>query len=299
MKNFISINELFAKLKGRKLNTFPDRFSFSSILIIWLLIVVLFGVFYLMLESSSSFLLYPSNGERVKSFVDRIYFSFITATTTGFGDITPVGIFKIIAIIEVIFGLLLLAVVTSKLVSIKQDIILSEIYDISFNERINRLRSSLLVFRQNINRLINKVEENTLRKREINDIYVSVSSFEDVLNEVLSLTLISGNKHFKKVLDPLNAELLLNSILVSFERLNEIITLLNQSRPDWRRELTLNLVNKCIEINESLFEKLRGSKVLPEKTISDLSSQKSKVIDSIKSGLEPQQVIVENGSSKS
>ncbi len=86
----------------------------------------------------------------INNLPDSIYFSFVTATTTGFGDFLPQGWFKLIVIAEVICGLLLLALVTSKLVSIKQDILLKEIYDMSFYERINRLRSGLLLFRQNL-----------------------------------------------------------------------------------------------------------------------------------------------------
>jgi len=69
------------------------------------------------------------------------------------------GFFKLISIFEVVFGLLLLAFVTSKLVSIKQDVILNEIYDISFNERLSMVRSSLLLFRQSLSRMMEKIEE--------------------------------------------------------------------------------------------------------------------------------------------
>lgn len=223
--------------------------------------------------------------ETAKGILDYIYFSFITATSTGYGDILPFGYFKIVTVFEVIFGLLLLAFVTSKLVSIKQDIILNEIYEISFNEKINRLRSSLLIFRQNLGRIIEKIEDNSIRKREINDIYIYASSLEDTLNEISALIGTSGKNYFKKVLDPLNTELLFNSIINSFEKLNELINTLNHSKLDWRREIALNLINKCISLNEVLFTRLSSSKNIADKSIADLNSQKNKVVEMIKNGL--------------
>ncbi|MBU0628825.1 MAG: potassium channel family protein [Nanoarchaeota archaeon] len=286
MKKFVPLNDLFDKLKGKGLNTWLDKLTFLRIFLIWTSIIILFGIFYFFLSNNHSYLSYLPQNNTISRLSDSIYFSFITATSTGYGDIIPLGYFKIITIFEVIFGLLLLAFVTSKLISIKQDIILSEIYDISFNEKINRLRSSLLVFRQNLNRVINKIEENSIRKREINDLYIQFSSLEDILTEILSLFDISSEKQFKKVIDPVHTELLFNSILNSFEKTSELIMILNQSRPDWRREITINLINHCLSMNDTLFSRLNTQKNVSEKTIADLNSQKNKIIDLIKSGLE-------------
>lgn len=285
MKKAISLNQLFDKLKNRGFNTWIDKLTFFNIFLIWTLIIVIFGLVYYFFTNSHSFLFYSPINHTVRGVLDSVYFSFITATSTGYGDILPSGFFKIITIFEVIFGLMLLAFVTSKLISIKQDVILTEIYEISFNEKINRLRSSLLVFRQNLSRIISKIEENSIRKREINDIYIYISSLEDILNEIASLIGTSDKERFKKVIDPLNTELLFNSILNSFERLNELINILNTAKLDWRRDILLDLINRCISINDSLFGKLNASKNLAEKTMIDLNSRKNSVVDMIKNGL--------------
>lgn len=285
MKKFIPLNQLFDKLKSRGFNTWLDKLTFFRIFLIWATIIVIFGFVYYFFADNHSFLFYNPRNNTVRGALDSIYFSFITATSTGYGDILPSGFFKVISIFEVIFGLMLLAFVTSKLISIKQDVILSEVYEISFNEKINRLRSSLLVFRQNLSRIINKVEDNSVRKREINDIYIYISSFEDTLNEIKSLIGTSSQNYFKKVLDPLNTELLFNSVLNSFEKLNELITILNEAKSDWRRDITLDLINRCISLNDALFAKFNSSKNLAEKNIIDLNSQKHKIIEMIKNGL--------------
>lgn len=40
------------------------------------------------------------------SFSDAFYFSTTTITTLGYGDITPVGIFRLFVVIEVLMGLI-------------------------------------------------------------------------------------------------------------------------------------------------------------------------------------------------
>ena len=285
MKKFISLNNLFDKLKNKGFNTFLDRLTFLRIFLIWISVVIFFGFLYYLLANSFSFLFYNPTDSRISGLPYSVYFSFVTATSIGYGDIVPFGIFKVLSILEVICGLFLLALTTSKLISIKQDIILNEIYEISFNEKINRLRSSLLVFRQNLSRIITKTEEKAIRKREINDIYIYLSSLEDILNEIVSLMDVSRNHHFKKVLDPISTELLFRSIITSFEKLNELVMLLNQDKLDWKREITINLIEKCMSLTELLFGKLNASKNIAEKTINDLNSQKKEIIEKIRNGL--------------
>lgn len=285
MKRFIPLNQLFDKFESKGINTWLDKLTFLHIFSIWASIIVIFGLSYYFFAGSSYFIYDTINKLPLSKVQDAIYFSFIASTTAGFGDFVPKGLFKLVSIFEIIAGVLLIAVVTSKLVSFKQDIILNEIYDISFNEKINRLRSSLLLFRQNLSKIIDKVEENTIRKREVNDAYIYLVSLEDILNEILSLMGTSGKHYFKKVIDPLNTELLFNSVLRSFERLNELIGLLNQNKIEWKRDIILSLIDRTISLNDSLFAKLSSSKNLPDKTISSLASQKDEIIGNIRQGL--------------
>lgn len=289
MKKFIPINQIVREIKRKGVTLWIDKLTFPHILLLWALVTFLFGMAYNYFTSETNFLFYTANKSAVSKAYDTIYFSFVTATSTGFGDITPIGIFKMIAILEVIFGLILLALVTSKLVSIKQDVILNEIYELSLNERVNRLRSSLLLFRQNLSRIISRVEEGAARKREIKEIYVYISAFEDVLNETSSLMEKPKNKHFTKRIDPVSAELIYNSIVQSFEKINEFIAVMNLNKIEWKRELTITFINRCIEINEILFEKLNSSKGLMEKTLADLNTRKKEAIIAIKKETSPEE----------
>ena len=72
-----------------------------------------------------------------------IYFSFITATSVGFGDVVPIGGARVIAIIEGAGGLLLFGCIISKFVSRRQEELIEEIHRTTFEERLGRVRTNL------------------------------------------------------------------------------------------------------------------------------------------------------------
>ncbi|MFH1642587.1 MAG: potassium channel family protein [Nanoarchaeota archaeon] len=282
-QDFITLNEMFSRI--RKMNrfyTFIDRLTFIHILILWASIIIIFGISYHFFSSADSYLLFSQSKVKVVTLMDSIYFSFITATSTGFGDIIPGGSFKLVSIFEVVFGLLLLAFVTSKLVSIKQNVILGEIYEISFTERLSRLRSSLLLFRQNIDRILDKLENKNVRKREITGLYILLSQLEGNLNEVYSFFGKKRKEGFVKAIDNVNSMLIFNSTLKSLEKLSELLRALNESNMEWKRDITITMINSCLGITDSLFGKLTDMKELRKEDVLDLQNQKAVVIDSIR-----------------
>ena len=165
-KDIFDISELLSFEKSTVKN-WLDRLRFSHIFLVWIAMVVLYGFVYYYFSSSSTYLFDTLQSVPVHNIWESMYFSFITATTTGFGDDIPLGWFKIVSIAEVITGLLLLAIVTSKFVSIKQDQIMKEIYDISINEKISRLRSSLFLYKQHLNRLSGNILDGRFRNIDL------------------------------------------------------------------------------------------------------------------------------------
>lgn len=264
--------------KSSLISTFFDRLTFFHIFLLWTGAIFLFGICYHYFSSTTSFLYYNLNNQLLNSLSDSIYFSFITATSTGFGDIIPFGLFKIMAIIEVVFGLVLLALVTSKIVSIKQNMILSEIYDISLKERVNRMRSSLFLFRQTMARIINNIEDNAVKKRDLNDLYIYFSSFEDTLTEIKFL-LTKSNEYSREV-DLLSLELLLTSIVNSLDKLNELINTMNEHQLEWKRDVAVNLIQESLKLSDEIFENCKGSN-LPDATKNHLCERKTAAVDNI------------------
>ncbi|MFC1754542.1 potassium channel family protein [Thermoproteota archaeon] len=287
MKEFLDIEEIKKKIHVKGMGTWLDKLTFSRILFVWICIVILFGLIYFFLSTNTSFLSAGMTGAVVKEVNDAVYFSFVTATTTGFGDVVPQGSFKLLAIFEVVCGLLLLALVTSKLVSIKQDRILGEIYELSLNENVTRLRSSMLLFRQNISRIMSHIETGTAKKREINDVYIYIASLEDTLNSILVIVNRPASSRYAKSIDPVNAELVVSSVVHSFDKMYELLAVLNEHELRWQREITLNLINKCININDDMFKAIAKSRIKMESAIvEDLKKRNKTLISAIQEEME-------------
>lgn len=82
-------------------------------------------------------------GADLNGFASALYFSFVTATSIGYGDIVPVGGARVIAVAEAISALLIFGAVVAKFVSHRQDELMSEIHRVTFEERLDRVETNL------------------------------------------------------------------------------------------------------------------------------------------------------------
>jgi hypothetical protein len=144
-----------------------------------------------------------------------------------------------------------------------------------------------MVFRQNLARIAGRIEENSIRKRELGDVYIYFSNFEDSLQQIEELVEPSQRNHFKKVLDSLDAEIIFNSVVQSFEKISEFIGEANKGKAEWKRDITTSLLQKCMALSDTLFVKIRLTKILSEKLVNDLATQNKALHEKIKAGLAP------------
>ena len=124
--------------------------SVGGLLRLWIVIVALFGVVYWLLDWSPSLALISSGGPvdaGVRGFLAALYFSAVTATSVGYGDIVPIGPARVLAVFEGVAGLILFGCVISKFVSRRQEQLIGEIHHIAFEDRLGRVRTNLLLVR--------------------------------------------------------------------------------------------------------------------------------------------------------
>ena len=76
-------------------------------------------------------------------FLSAMYFSFVTVTSVGYGDVVPRGVARVAAITEAVTGLLIFGAVVAKFVSRRQDEVVREIHRVTFDERIDRIQTNL------------------------------------------------------------------------------------------------------------------------------------------------------------
>jgi Ion channel len=124
--------------------------SVGSLFRLWAAIVVGCGIVYWLFELLQNHAL-EANGapiaHDVHGFLAALYFSAVTATSVGYGDIVPTGFARPLAIAESIAGLVLFGMLVSKFVSGRQEELISEIHRIAFEDRLGRVRTNLHLVR--------------------------------------------------------------------------------------------------------------------------------------------------------
>lgn len=251
---------------------FLEKVSVRQIFCIWMATIIISGIAYFLLQMYTPNSLVSLKGDTftgITGLFNAIYFSFITATSTGYGDIVPLGIARLIALGEVVVGLLLFGSLISKFVSAKQELILQEIYDISFDEKINRIRSALYLFRSDANKIIDKIENSTISPRRISDLWITFTTLENSMHEIIKVIRPQKNHSYIKHIDELNLELLLDSISLSLKKACDLFTILDDKQLNWRND-TLTSILTAIEINLNEIASLLKKKELNKKLLDKL-----------------------------
>lgn len=229
---------------------FSIKTKFKHIFYSYILVIIIFAVIYYILNTiEGNGLMSIYTKEQIETnfegFMNTLYFSFVTATTSAYGDIAPIGLSKSISMIEIITGLMMFGMLVSKIVSYKQDIVLDELYNLTFEDKINRLRSAMYLFRSDSNRMIDKIEATPLTSKKLQDSATLVTSFETALEDVEKLLCPQKKKEFIKNIDELTLELIINSLSLSLIKMTELITALNSiGDKQWKTERMVDSISK-------------------------------------------------------
>lgn len=132
----------------RSLLDLVQQQSTLKLFFLWMGTIVISGLcFWLGARSGEHGLIeagHPVGGD-FNGFIDAIYFSFVTATSIGYGDIVPVGFARVVACAEAVTALLIFGAVVAKFVSHRSDQLVSEIHRVTFEERLDRIQTNLHV----------------------------------------------------------------------------------------------------------------------------------------------------------
>ena len=137
---------IHARQWGNKLVDLIDRQSTSRLFLAWLAMTILCGVGYWLFGVLHLKGLVEDGrpvGTSLRSFATAMYFSFVTVTSLGFGDVLPTGASRVLSIVEAVSGLLIFGAVISKFVSRRQDELVREIARVTFEERLDRIQTNL------------------------------------------------------------------------------------------------------------------------------------------------------------
>lgn len=120
--------------------------SLTSLLLIWLMTGLGCGAIY-WAAGALDLPALVSAGARVPGdaggLLTAVYFSFVTAASVGYGDVVPVGWVRVVAVGEGAAALFVFGLLISKFVSRRQDQLIEEIHLTTFEDRLDRVRTSL------------------------------------------------------------------------------------------------------------------------------------------------------------
>jgi len=104
--------------------------------------VLLFALGY-WAAAQGGYLVYTWDPAGKPGFADSVYFSIVTVSSLGYGDIRPLGWARLLVALEVFAGLAFFGLLVAKVSSVKQDYILRRMYGEAVDEKLAHLHTQL------------------------------------------------------------------------------------------------------------------------------------------------------------
>lgn len=196
-----------------------ERLSF-----VWILSTLSFACIYFFLSYIPG--QGPSGGfssEPLFRFLDLLYFSVITGTSTGFGDIVPHGLSRMFSALQAISSVVIIALFVAKFVSRKQEIALENIHELSFDSAFHSIRQGMFIARKDLDSVMRKAAlKEELNHKDWRNFYISVHQVQIYLRQIPPLYKV---KHRSLELDVDRERLLLDAVERTLRRVGESLDL--------------------------------------------------------------------------
>lgn len=117
-----------------RLGRFVDRVTYTKVALTAVVSILATAIYFYLSANTTNGL--TSSSQLKNDFWEALYFSIVTFTTVGYGDMTPIGWGRTVVAIEVLTGLVLTAVLIGKIASERQAALLLLIYTSEQQRRI-------------------------------------------------------------------------------------------------------------------------------------------------------------------
>lgn len=128
----------------------------SALILLWAGMTIGFAIAYWIIGivSPEHAPTIASTAPALERFLDSLYFSIITATSVGFGDIVPQGFSRVLTSLQAIASLSTFAILVTKLVSQKQVHFTESVYRLTSEETAHTILDELHLVRQDLDTLL-------------------------------------------------------------------------------------------------------------------------------------------------
>lgn len=165
-------------------------------------------------------------------FGNSLYYSIITSTTTGYGDIVPMGFSKALSSVQALVGFFLLAILVTKLVGQQQDLAVRQMHKLTYEDVFHNTREGLFVIRKDFDRFIAKLEQrDTLSAEDWEDLAIAFKQGQTLLLEIPEF--YSPEEVGLYTIDERREQLLQEAVHRTLHRINQLIDELSVAGIDW------------------------------------------------------------------
>lgn len=213
------------------------QLSYTKLFSIWLSMAAIFGVTYFFLSitypehAPTQLQSDPTIGVRL---LDSLYYSIITATSTGYGDIVPQGFSKLLASLQSIMALIVFALFVTKVVSNRQELALQQVHKLAFEDVLHNIREGLYIVRKDFDDLIHSAEEHgSLRTKDWRTLTAAYEQIQSLFLEIPSF--YQSHNHFYTI-DERREILLQEAVYRTLDRMNEMFFAFNTAKITWKED---------------------------------------------------------------
>ncbi len=227
-------------------------FSARVLFILWLAMILGFACAYFVLSAydASQGVLVLGEGDWWVRFGNATYFSVITATTLGYGDLIPLGFSKVLAAGEATLGFFVLAVFISKLVSQKQETAIYHVHTLAFQNAFFTTREGFFILRRDCDLIAaNAVEHGSLNEKSWANLTIVYQKAQTLLEGILDFY----DDFDWYDIDVRRENLLLDSVLRTLERFVALTRTLDTVSIPWRKRAgVVTEVESAVKLGRSV-----------------------------------------------
>ncbi len=207
--------------------------SYSALFLLWIFMNLLCTAIYFAMTEWL-----PAHGPTINPALpplerlwESAYFSLVTATTVGYGDILPQGLSKGMAGLQAAVGVLIFGILIAKLVARRNDAVMTDVHRLTFESIFYHIRQGLFIVRKDLDTLIREVEhKNQLTENEWENLSSTYLQAQSLIEELPSFY-DNSNSY---VIDRKREALLIDSAQRTLSRVLRLLAALDHKGVDWR-----------------------------------------------------------------
>lgn len=162
---------------------------------------------------------------------DSIYFSVITSTTVGYGDIIPQGFSKALAGLQSIIAFFVFGLCISKLVSNKQEIAIRQMHKLTFEDVFRNTREGLYIVRKDFDHIMLQAETvKQIDAEHWENLMVAYKQAQSIIAEIPDFYRGDGDLY---TIDERREQLLQEAVHRTLHRINQLLDTFARSGIDW------------------------------------------------------------------